>query len=248
MKRVRGAWDNRGMSMLNAAGPTPEVGETVATYTTYEGAQKAVSRLIAENIPARDIAIVGNALRSVEKITGKLGWAQAAWQGALNGVMLGLLFAAFTIIWMPQIDMAMIGGILLIGVGVGMAFRLLSYSIVRRRRDFASVMAVTADHYEVAVSHAHVPAARRLLGTTKPRTQVAQPPSNEPPRYGIRIDDAQRAPEPRAPQPVAPQEPAAPEQPAAPQDPAQRPDQTDEGPADAAAPTEPSSEDRQPRD
>lgn len=185
------------MSMMNAALPAPEVGETVATYTKYEGAQKAVSQLIAENIPARDIAIVGRALRSVEKVTGKLGWARAAWQGALNGVMLGLLFAAFAVIWTPELAMPMIGGILLIGVGLGMAFRLLSYSIVRRKRDYASVTAVSADQYEVAVSPQHVAAARNLLGTTKPRTTVVQPPSDEPPKYGIRLSD--QNPAPRAP-------------------------------------------------
>lgn len=181
------------MSMLNAAMPTPEVGETVATYTKYEGAQKAVSTLIAQDVPARDIAIVGQALRTVEKVTGKLGWARAAWQGALNGIMIGLLFAAFAVIWSPDLAMPMIGGILLIGVGFGMAFRLLSYSIVRRRRDYASIMAVSADRYEVTVMSAHVAEARRLLGTTQPRTQVVQPPTDEPPKYGIRLSDQQAA-------------------------------------------------------
>ncbi|WP_221585242.1 general stress protein [Microbacterium sp. G2-8] len=206
------------MSMINAAARTPEVGETVATYAKYEGAQKAVSQLIAENVPARDIAIVGSALRSVEKVTGKLGWAQAAWQGALNGVMLGLLFAAFTVIWVPQIDMAMLGGVLLIGVGLGMLFRILSYTVVRRRRDYASVMTVAADHYEVAVASAHVTEARRVLGTTKPRTTVVQPPSNEPPRYGVRIaDQKSSAPAAAASAPadaaIPPEAPAAGEEP-----------------------------------
>ncbi|GGD36421.1 hypothetical protein GCM10010915_16330 [Microbacterium faecale] len=193
------------MSMLNAAMPTPEVGETVATYTKYEGAQKAVSTLIAQDVPARDIAIVGQALRTVEKVTGKLGWARAAWQGALNGIMIGLLFAAFAVIWSPDLAMPMIGGILLIGVGFGMAFRLLSYSIVRRRRDYASIMAVSADRYEVTVMSAHVAEARRLLGTTQPRTQVVQPPTDEPPKYGIRLSDQQAA------RPAETTEPAAPE-------------------------------------
>ena len=181
------------MSMLNAAMPTPEVGETVATYTKYEGAQRAVSKLIENKVPAAEIAIVGRSLRSIEKVTGTLGWARAARQGALNGIMIGLLFAAFAVIWSPDLAMPMIGGILLIGVGFGMAFRLLSYSIVRRRRDYASIMAVSADRYEVTVMSAHVAEARRLLGTTQPRTQVVQPPTDEPPKYGIRLSDQQAA-------------------------------------------------------
>lgn len=191
------------MSMMNAALPAPEVGETVATYKKYEGAQRAVSKLIESNVPAKEIAIVGRSLRSVEKVTGKLGWARSARQGALNGIMLGLLFAAFAIIWMPELQPAVIGGILLIGVGFGMALRLLNYSLVRRRRDFASVMAITADHYEVAVSHAHVSESRRVLGTEKTRTVVAQPPSNEPPKYGVRIDDRPRDERPAEEQPAA---------------------------------------------
>ena len=83
------------MSMF--AGPVgagrDEVGETVASFPTYEKAQKAVSSLIAGEVPARDIAIVGSGLRSIERITGRLGYATAARSGALNGLMLGLLFA-----------------------------------------------------------------------------------------------------------------------------------------------------------
>ncbi|WP_084502698.1 general stress protein [Microbacterium indicum] len=196
------------MSMMNGLGRAPEVGETVATYKQYEGAQRAVSLLISKEIPASDIAIVGSALRSVEKITGRLGWAQAAWQGALNGVLLGLLVSAFAFIWVPTPTFAMVGGLLLLGVAVGMLMRVLSYSLVRRRRDYASVQMVMADHYEVAVSRSHVTEARRLLGTTKPRTVVAAPPTNEPPQYGIRVVDGK---------PQQPQAPAETPKPAEPE-------------------------------
>ena len=56
-----GAWENGGMSMLGGpqvSGNT-EVGEMVASFPEYEAAQKAVSKLIAAEIAARDIAIVG---------------------------------------------------------------------------------------------------------------------------------------------------------------------------------------------
>ena len=36
-------------------------------------------------------------------------------------------------------------------------------------------------------------AAATLLGTTQPRTQVVQPPTDEPPKYGIRLSDQQAA-------------------------------------------------------
>ena len=181
------------MSMMNMALPTPDVGETVATYSKYEGAQRAVSKLIENEIPARDIAIVGKGLRSIEKITGKLGWGRAAWQGAMNGLFLGLLISAFAAIWMPEAAMAMIGGIILIGVAFGMALRILNYSLVRRRRDYASMMTITADRYEVTVVGVYTGKARELLGTAKPRTTVSRPPSMDPPQYGVRITDQPRA-------------------------------------------------------
>ena len=55
----------------------------MASFPTYEAAQKAVSTLIAADIPARDIAIVGQGLRSIERVTGRLGYAAAARSGAI---------------------------------------------------------------------------------------------------------------------------------------------------------------------
>ena len=180
------------MSMMNMTLPTPDVGETVATYSKYEGAQRAVSKLIENEIPARDIAIVGKGLRSVEKVIGKLGWGRAAWQGALNGVLIGLFAAVLLAIWSPESSMPMVGGILIVGIAFGMALKLLNYSIVRRRRDYASMMSLTAERYEVTVTGVYTNKSRELLGTTKPRTTVSRPPSMDPPKYGVRITDQQR--------------------------------------------------------
>ena len=69
-----------------------EHGEKIADFATYPAAQKAVSQLVEADIPARDIAIVGHGLRSVETVTGRLGYAAAARSGAVNGILLGLLF------------------------------------------------------------------------------------------------------------------------------------------------------------
>ena len=41
---------------------------------------------------------------------------------------------------------------LFVGVGIGMLMSIVAYSLVRRRRDFASVMQVVAERYEVPVS------------------------------------------------------------------------------------------------
>ncbi|MEX8032068.1 general stress protein [Microbacterium sp. 20-116] len=223
-----------------------EVGEKIASFPTYEQAQKAVSSLIAGEVPARDIAIVGSGLRSIERITGKLGYATAARSGALNGLMLGLLFAFIFVLGMPTVQISAFVGVLLVGMALGMILSIGTYSIVRRRRDFASVMQVTADHYDVCVAAPSVHKARGIVGPSGAgtgRSGASRPaaPDTSPPQYGERVAPGTAAP-------VAPPRPPAPTQAPAPRDdepprygeriapPAERPadDQRDaERPADA---------------
>ena len=119
-----------------------ELGQVVASFATYEAAQKAVSTLIAADIPARDIAIVGQGLRSIERITGRLGYASAARTGAINGVLLGLLFSAILVLGSPTVPIQAFVGVLFVGVAIGMLMSIIAFALVRRRRDFASVMQV----------------------------------------------------------------------------------------------------------
>jgi hypothetical protein len=178
------------------------VGQTVASFPTYEAAQKAVSSLIAAEIPAREIAIVGQGLRSIERITGRLGYASAARSGAVNGLLLGLLFSAILVIGSPSVPIQAFVGVLFVGIAIGMLMSLVAYSFVRRRRDFASVMQVVADHYEVTVTDGSVSRARQVLGpqssapTTIPAAAASAPasapvsapaPADEPPKYGERL-------------------------------------------------------------
>ena len=183
------------------------VGQAVASFPTYEAAQKAVSSLIAADIPARDIAIVGQGLRSIERITGRLGYASAARSGAVNGLLLGLLFSAILVIGSPSVPIQAFVGVLFVGIAIGMLLSIVAYSFVRRRRDYASVMQVVADHYEVTVTDNSVHRARQVLGpqapaaaatsaSTAPRAASAAPAApatpaapdpTEPPKYGERV-------------------------------------------------------------
>jgi uncharacterized protein YacL len=182
------------------------VGETVASFPEYEAAQKAVSTLIAAEIAARDIAIVGSGLRSIERVTGKLGYATAARSGAINGVLIGLFFAAILVLGSPAVPIQAFVGVLFVGIAVGMLLSLVTYSFVRRRRDFASVVQVTADHYEITVASRSIHRAREILGrgvvvdhstvtAREAKPQVAEPPAiptelPDPPRYGERVAPA----------------------------------------------------------
>ncbi len=174
-------------------GKPPERGETIAEFTSYEGAQNAVSELIKAEIPAKDIAIVGRGLRSVETVTGRLGYATAARSGAINGILLGLFFAAIFVLTQPEVALQLFIGVLLVGTAIGMTLSIIMYSIVRRRRDFTSVTQVVADEYDVTVLSNSVHRARETLG--RPVAHVASSPAPasadaEPPRYGERVDPA----------------------------------------------------------
>lgn len=163
------------------------VGETVASVRDYEAAQKTVSKLIAGEVPARDIAIVGQGVRTIERITGRLGYAAAARSGAVNGVLIGLLLSAILVIGNPDAPIQLFVGFVFIGVALGMIMSLITYAIVRRRRDFASVTQLAADHYEITVLPTSLAKAREVVGDQ--RTPVVRPPVNlnEPPRYGERV-------------------------------------------------------------
>ncbi|WP_045259014.1 general stress protein [Microbacterium hydrocarbonoxydans] len=216
------------MSMMNRPAAGADTGETVASVRDYESAQKTVSKLIAEEVPARDIAIIGQSVRTVERITGRLGYAAAARSGAINGVLIGLFLSAILVLGNPDVPMQLFVGFVFIGVALGMLMSLVTYAIVRRRRDFASVTQFAADHYEVTVQPASVAKARRVLGTA-PQTTVVRPPVDldEPPRYGERIP---------APGAAAPAAPVIPPRPADPVPPTSQPEQAQPAVQDPATP------------
>jgi hypothetical protein len=212
------------MTMMGGRYPqgSDEVGQPVASFPTYDAAQKAVSSLIAGEVPARDIAIVGQDLRSVEKVTGRLGYASAARSGAINGLLLGLLFSAILVIGSPSVPIQAFVGVLFVGIAIGMLLSIITYSFVRRRRDYASVMQVVADRYEVTVTPASIHRARQILGPqaapeSAPPARETAAEVSEPPRYGERV-----APEPESGaargergEPETPADPATPDRPPA---------------------------------
>ncbi|KUF08259.1 general stress protein [Leucobacter sp. G161] len=151
----------------------PEIpkGEIISTYDRYEDAKHAVDVLARSGFPVQRVSILGNDLRSVERVTGRLSYGKIAWMGALSGAYLGLFLGLLLFIFQP--DNAGIGGVFLsaivIGAGFGMLFGLLSYALNRNRRDFSSVMQMVATRYDLVTEDELLHEARRLLTGDAPQ-------------------------------------------------------------------------------
>ncbi len=139
-------------------------GDILGTYDTYPEAQAVVDRLAkSENFPVAQLSIVGNDLKSVERVTRKLSWSRAALEGALSGAWFGLFVAVLLSFFSPEINWALFGAAILIGAASGMLFRLVSYGISRRSRDFESTNQVLASNYQVLIDPALLSQAQEAL-------------------------------------------------------------------------------------
>ncbi|SDO33890.1 general stress protein [Geodermatophilus sp. DSM 45219] len=137
---------------------------TIARFDSYAGAQHLVDRLSDERFPVENVRIVGNGIRSVEDVTGRLTKGRAALYGAGMGAWWGLfvalLFAIFTIgpaWWGVLVTTVLIGAVF------GAVAGFLGHLATGGRRDFSSVTGLQAAEYEVQVDAGRYEEAVRLL-------------------------------------------------------------------------------------
>jgi hypothetical protein len=133
--------------------PSIPKGDVLGTYDTYLEAQAVVDRLAKADFEVSKLSIVGNDLKTVERVTGKLTWGRAALAGAASGAWLGLFFGlVFTIFSTPSAQaVGFVFAALLIGAGFGAIFGVATYAINRRRRDFTSTHQVLASNYQIII-------------------------------------------------------------------------------------------------
>jgi hypothetical protein len=141
----------------------PSGGETVATYNSYEDAQRAVDYLSDNGFPVGNAQIVGSNLHLVEQVIGRVTTGSAtlagAGSGAWFGLFIGLLVGLFTT--GPEWLGLVLGG-LLIGAVWGAVFGFFAHYATRGRRDFSSSRALVAERYDVVVT-AEAERARTLI-------------------------------------------------------------------------------------
>ena len=148
----------------SATASTAVASTLVASFPTYAGAQSLVDKMSDQDFPVEHVRIVGENLRTVEYVTGRLnlgkaalaGAASGAWFGILIGLLLGLFTAGESWVWIMLVS-------LLLGVIWGAAFGLIGHWATRGERDFSSIQTMEAGRYDVYVDAEHAAAAARFI-------------------------------------------------------------------------------------
>lgn len=134
-------------------------------FPTYAGAEALVDRLSDRGFPVEHVRIVGNGLRSVERVTGRLTSGRAAAAGAASGAWFGLFVGLLLGLFSPDSGwLAVLVGSTLIGAFWGAVFAFLAHRATGGRHDFASVKALEAEQYAVYVDADRADEAIRLAG------------------------------------------------------------------------------------
>jgi hypothetical protein len=140
--------------------PIP-AGEVVAKFVEYQDAVAFVEKLIDKDFPPTAIAIVGDGLRTVERVRARLNYAGVAINGGVRGSWFGLIAA---IIFTDLTDARTFAFWVFIGAGVGMLFNIARFALMRNKRGFMSGSMVVAKEYAVQVPADLVAQANQISG------------------------------------------------------------------------------------
>jgi hypothetical protein len=156
--------------------PFPSVpkGDVVASYETYLDAQLTVDVLAHADFPVDKVSIIGNDLKTVEHITGRLTWGRVALAGAASGAWFGIFLGVVLLVFSGgNENFSFVLAAVLLGAGFGMLFSLVSYALTRRRRDYTSQTQVLASSYAVLVDSDLANRARNVLAENGRGTGIA---------------------------------------------------------------------------
>lgn len=138
--------------------------ETLADYTDYADAQRAVDQLSDTGFPIERLRIVGHDMKSIELVTGRMTKGRAAGLGAASGAWFGLFMALLVGLFVPApawFGLLVTG--LIVGALWGAAFGFFGHWATRGRRDFSSAKTMVAARYELLVDPQLLLRARQEL-------------------------------------------------------------------------------------
>ncbi|KQR43851.1 hypothetical protein ABID92_002279 [Frigoribacterium sp. PvP120] len=152
------------LARRSAGPPTVPRGDVLGTYDSYPEAQAVVEKLSHAEFPIKQLAIIGNELTTVERVTGRMSYGRAALAGAVTGLWLGVFFGLVMLLFSPETaTVTTVVAAALIGAGFGMLYGLASFAVSRRRRDFTSTHQVLARSYQIVVDPGVSHRAREIL-------------------------------------------------------------------------------------
>ena len=158
-------------------------GELLATYATYAQAREQVDRLAATDFPVSAVSIVGKDLRVVERVRGRLNYAQVALSAGVRGVFFGGLIGVFLYLLAPEAGPGQILTSMLLGLAVWLIFGVIGFAMRRGQHGFASSQAVVPTAFDLVVAFDHAARARQELGlggAAAPTPPAASQPAPAP--------------------------------------------------------------------
>ncbi|MFD7462817.1 MULTISPECIES: general stress protein [unclassified Streptomyces] len=146
---------------------TEQARRAVASYSTYQEAERAVDHLADQDFPVQKVAIIGRDMRLVEQVIGRMGYGEAALHGAatgaLPGVLVGWIFGLLN--WLNPVVSGLLLALygLIFGALVGALLGVLLHAAQGGRRNFASVRSMEPSRYDVVVDEDVADEAVRLV-------------------------------------------------------------------------------------
>jgi hypothetical protein len=160
------------MYSANADRPT----QSVASYTTYDAARRAIEYLTGKDFAVERLAIVAGDLRFVEQVTGRSGYGSAAASGAsagaVTGAVLGFVLGVFSLITPLTSGLILATWGALLGAVIGAGVGLIGHALSAGPAAFSSVASLQAGRYDVVAPADIAPEAQRLLAQA-PERRVA---------------------------------------------------------------------------
>jgi hypothetical protein len=140
---------------------------TIATYSSYQEAERAVDLLSDQKFPVERVAIVGTGLRSVEQVVGRVTTARAALTGAAWGAAIGLFITVlFGLFFTAPEFLGLLAYSVITAAILGAIIWAIGHAAQGGRRDFDSIAETYAERYELQADDEVADEARRLLDRT----------------------------------------------------------------------------------
>lgn len=125
----------------------------IASFDSYAEAEAAVDHLADQEFPVERIAIVGQDVKLVEQVTGRLTYATAAAHGAaagaLPGALIGWIFGLFD--WVDPLTSGLLLAFygLVFGAIVGGLLNTAVFAMQQGRRDFTTITVMQPSRYDI---------------------------------------------------------------------------------------------------